>query len=284
MGGDGGVIAVQREFMRGTYTSSHKNKAWAGGQNFGAGMTGGDAEGGVDPRRVRAVRVRTCALSAEPLSAPIVADELGNLFTKYAVLSALSERTIPERLAHIRGLRDLVDCRLVEPEQATYHTGEAAAITACPITGEALDGSKQFVVIRTTGAVVSEAALLGLGQAAQAEFGPYVDDDVIKIAPSDDDAAVLRDRMQARRDRDKAKRKRRHKDDATKDNSRGDPPPKRAPVSQAARIAKAAAQQAEADRQKHPTLNDVLHDDKSQAPPDAAKLFIATAPKRYYLN
>lgn len=88
--------------------------------------------------------------------------------------------------------------------------------------------------------------------------------------------------MQARRD--KNKKKRRRKDDATNNASQGDLPLKRPPVSQAARIAEMAAQQAEADRRKHSALNDVLHDDKSQAPPDAAKLFIATAPKRYYLN
>ena len=47
MGGDGGVIAVQREFMRGTSTSLHKKSGWRGGQNYGAGDTGGDAVQGV---------------------------------------------------------------------------------------------------------------------------------------------------------------------------------------------------------------------------------------------
>ena len=48
MGGDGGCIATQREFMRGTYGSAHSKGGWAQGQNHGSGTTGGDAEHGGD--------------------------------------------------------------------------------------------------------------------------------------------------------------------------------------------------------------------------------------------
>lgn len=53
--------------------------------------------------RARAlIRSRCCAASNELLTQPIVACELGNLFNKEAVLTALLERTLNPAFAHIR--------------------------------------------------------------------------------------------------------------------------------------------------------------------------------------
>ena len=87
-GGDGGVVATQRRYMRSTFKNSYKSRAGAKGANYGAGATGGDEEtcGSVDPRLIARFRCATCALSDEPLDAEhegaIVADELGNLYNK----------------------------------------------------------------------------------------------------------------------------------------------------------------------------------------------------------
>lgn len=249
MGGDGGVIATRREFMRGTYNSHHKKKHLGFGANFGAGTTGGDAEQGVDPRRQRATKVRTCALSADSLEAPIVADELGNLFNKLAMLSALSERTVPERLEHIRGLRDLVDCRLT----AVGDSDKDRAVTACPVTGAPLDGSKPFVVVRTTGWIVSQKAVEELGLTAlQEEYGPFEADDLVRLAPDRDEAAELRRRMLARRARRKERRK--HDGSGKKEAKKT----KVAVVSRAAAIAQAAEATAERDLAKSRALTGVI--------------------------
>lgn len=282
MGGDGGVIAVQREFVRGTYHSSHKKKLAGWGANYGAGTTGGDAEKGVDPRRVRAVKVRTCALSGSPLEAPIVADELGHLFNKIDVLSALSERTLPDHLAHIRGLRDLIDCRLspaATSKDDKYHTGESGAISVCPVTGQPLDGSQPFVVAKTTGWVLSRKAVDALGiDSLQNEYGPLTLDDLIRIAPDEEEYGVLREKMLERRANQKKTSKKKRKKEAVEDEAQK-------PVvvtSQAARIAQQAANQAQGDRDKNSTIGGLFHG--KTKPADASKLFIATAPRRYYLN
>ena len=53
-GGDGGVVATQRRYMRSTFKNSYKSRAGAKGANYGAGATGGDEEtcGSVDPRLI----------------------------------------------------------------------------------------------------------------------------------------------------------------------------------------------------------------------------------------
>ena len=116
MGGDGGCIATQREFMRGTYGSAHSKGGWAQGQNHGSGTTGGDAEHGDFTNRRRAIRVRSCALSGDALKAPVVSDAFGQLFNKLDVLKQLSSKSLPEAFSHIRGLRDLIDVKSQPPK------------------------------------------------------------------------------------------------------------------------------------------------------------------------
>ena len=91
-GGDGGVVATQRRYMRSTFKSSYTKAAGAKGANYGAGDTGGEAEtcGSIDPRERARARVTTCALSDDALetehgAGAIVADELGNLYNKVVI-------------------------------------------------------------------------------------------------------------------------------------------------------------------------------------------------------
>jgi len=309
--------------MRGTTESAHRAARWSGGQNYGAGTTGGDAEEGVDPRRVRASRVRTCALSGAPLAAPVVADELGNLFNKLAILEAISARTLPTRLAHIRGLRDLVDCRLTTPvggkDTTEYHTGEAPAVAACPVSGQLLDGSKPFVVLRTTGWVLSQTAVDEVGLAAlRDEYGPFEASDLIRVAPDDAELETLRHAMAARRDaakqrrKDDKKRRRGPKDDAAADERDakagthkaaikrgGAAAPEKgatttvAPVvtkpvvlSDAARVAAEARRTVRGTREKDGALDAILHHDKkggSAADGDSSKAKTTTSAKDLFI-
>jgi len=223
--------------------------------------------------------------------APIVADELGHLCNKLAMLSALSERTLPERFEHVRGLRDLVDCKLTSvADSASYHTGEDAAVTACPVTGQPLDGAKPFVVVRTTGWVLSQKAVDELGlEALQAEYGPFEADDLVRLAPDPDELDELRRRMAKRRADAKAQRReRKHHDRAAaaakKAKTAETRPKPAAPLPEAARIAKLAAEQARGDREKNETLGAMFHETERPASGDAKKLFAATAAMRYNLN
>jgi len=106
-------------------------------------------------------------LSGERLAPPVVADELGSLFNKDAVVTALVTRSLPPALGHISALRHLIDLTLAR--NPTY-AGPASASAAdfqpgngaewcCPVTGLELNGRYRFVVLRRGGHVVSEKAL-----------------------------------------------------------------------------------------------------------------------------
>ena len=306
MGGDGGCIATQREFMRGTYGSRHKAKGWAGGQNHGAGCTGGDEEKGDFRRRQKALQVRSCALSCETLRSPVVADDLGNLFNKLAMLEALSAKAVPERFSYVRGLKDLVDCKVAPvKDEKEYLNGEGPALCACPVTGEAMDGSKPFVVSRTSGWILSQRCVDELGAAAlQAEYGPFGLDDLVKVCPDEADLRDLADAMMRRRADEKARKKeskraakKRAAEDGGDDFAAAAPPPKApkgpkadAPkpkkqasigMSNAADIAKLARKQTTSDHASA-ALSGLFHDAASTTAPK--DLFIATAARRYNLN
>ena len=73
MGNDGGVLQKGRQFMV-------QLKKEGGGK---------PQRGSLDARRAR---LRTCALTAEPLRAPVVCDELGSLINKEALIAYLLDR------------------------------------------------------------------------------------------------------------------------------------------------------------------------------------------------
>ena len=101
----------------------------------------------------------------------MVADELGALFNKDALLAALMARSLPPALGHISSLRHLIDLRLARnPNYAGQAAASAAdfqpgngAEWACPVTGLELNGRYRFVALRRTGHVVSEKALKEVG-------------------------------------------------------------------------------------------------------------------------
>ena len=134
MGNDGGVIAVKRKFMRHGKTKENGEK--------------------VEKEKVLMKRATSCSLTDEPLEAPIVVDDLGNLFNKAPLIERLLERTIPEQFGHIASLKDVTNCNFTSTITATK-TGRFA----CPITMIEMNGRQPFVVIRSCGCVVSDKAM-----------------------------------------------------------------------------------------------------------------------------
>lgn len=108
----------------------------------------------VNPEEERLARWTTCQLSGMALTPPVVADELGNLFNKDALISALVNKTMPKALSHISSLKHVFDLRL-EPNP----DAKAALRFVCPVTGLALGGRARFSAVRATGHVLSERAL-----------------------------------------------------------------------------------------------------------------------------
>lgn len=196
-----------RRFMRGTMDKTQEEK---------------DRAAAPDRRELTLIRTRTCALTNEPLTnGHVVADELGNLFNKEALFTALMDKSLPVEFSHIRGVKDAVTCDFFQnPSMPSASAGggaggggggwgtEDASPYACPITQLEMNGRNQFVVLRSTGKVLADKALRELGEAAlQEEYGPFTADDVVRLVPSDEERSVLVARMQARRDRE-AQRKR----------------------------------------------------------------------------
>lgn len=198
MGGDGGCHPNGRKFMQGTMECSKLEK---------------ELKAGPDKREQLLIRTRTCCLTNTLLEAdsPIVADELGSLFAKEGLLTALVEKALPPEFEHIRGMRDVIECRFFANPAPPPSRGvrdemnvglETWAPFSCPVAGVEMNGRYPFVVLRRPGGgaagedtrvnVLSEKALKQVGlDALQAEYGPVTEADVIKLVPTDVERARM---------------------------------------------------------------------------------------------
>jgi hypothetical protein len=146
-------------------------------------MYASDKPDAIDPALAAATRATACALSGGPLRPPLVADALGSLFTKEAVLSGLVARSLPPALAHISSIRHVFDACMTEIEsgdrkgegegagggggeregasggKAPSGSDALAPRFCCPITGIHLNGRNRFLLLRPSGLVVSERAV-----------------------------------------------------------------------------------------------------------------------------
>jgi hypothetical protein len=117
---------------------------------------------------------RSCTLSQQPLTPPVVCDDLGHLFNKERLLEAMLSKALPSRLSHIRGLRDVFPVLLQLVESAdtdSSHSSAVGSISAatddaliaprftCPVTMLPANGRHRFVATRACGCVLSERAV-----------------------------------------------------------------------------------------------------------------------------
>ena len=182
MGGDGGTKAIQRKFMRGYVNPNDETN---------------DKKNIKENQRIRS---QTCSISQKPLSEPIVACELGNLFIKEEVLTHLINKTLNANFSHIRGLKDLKT--LIFHQNSSSSSLSNDSKYSCPVTGDSFNGSIPFIFVWSTGYVLSERAIRELGiESLQAEYGPFNAIDVIKINPIIDspDYNILKSNMEIRR-------------------------------------------------------------------------------------
>lgn len=130
----------------------------------------------VDPNEERLAKWTRCQLSGEPLTPPCVADELGHLFNKDAVVAALVAKSMPKPLGHISSLKHLIDLRLERnPNYRPADPNDAAAAPeskyCCPVTGQDFNGRFRFVALRPSGHVVSERAIKQVPAAVEDHVG-----------------------------------------------------------------------------------------------------------------
>lgn len=67
----------------------------------------------MNPIEAKLAKWTRCNLSGEPLQPPCVADELGNLYNKDAMVQALVTKSLPGSLSYITSLKHLIDLKWV---------------------------------------------------------------------------------------------------------------------------------------------------------------------------
>lgn len=97
---------------------------------------------------------------------------------------------------------------------------ELMAKYICPVTRIEMNARQSFVVIRTTGWVVSDRAIREIGiPNLQQEYGPFTADDIIRLVPEEDDEKILRDKMMERRSKAKKEKKRKRAEEGVEDGA-----------------------------------------------------------------
>jgi hypothetical protein len=155
----------------------------------------------VNPAEEMLARATRCRLSGERLQAPCVADELGSLFNKEALVHALLNKTLPPALAHISSLKAVTTLKLDPmPSRTASHAAAGPgpgsssigrngsssdlAVFHCPVTGLEMNGRVQFVIHKPSGLVLSERALREVPVAAEELLGgKWTADDLIPVNP-----------------------------------------------------------------------------------------------------
>lgn len=151
----------------------------------------------VNPAEEKLARATRCRLSGERLQPPCVADELGSLFNKEALVHALLNKTLPPALAHISSLKAVTSLKLDPAAAASSRAGSHAAagpgpgssscdvaVFQCPVTGLEMNGRFPFVIHRPSGLVLSERALREVPVAAEELLGgKWSPSDLIPVNP-----------------------------------------------------------------------------------------------------
>lgn len=186
MGGDGGTFATNRKFIRGAKFSDQND---------------------IPKKTNQLLRTRLCYYNNDVLQEPIVCCELGYLYNKETILTALLDKNITSHVAHIRGLKDIKTLKFFKNPNYSLSNevnGELPALFSCPITKMEFNGNHPFIAIWSTGYVLSEKALKEVGiDSLQEEYGPFTVDDIIKLIPITPEAELQMEAMIARRNKKK---------------------------------------------------------------------------------
>lgn len=201
MGGDGGVIAVNRRYMRGAGTADATGDYASSSHNTRQAVDPAVAE-----QDVARMMTNDC-LTNQPLhfDQPIVVCPYGWLYQKETAVEALLKRKSGADTlmgTHVRGLKDLKDVR--------FHVVDSQP--TCPVTDKPLNGKiVAFALLPgnpNSPNVVSERALTMTN--LMSDYEPY--DDKIRLAPTEAVLVKIKEELEAKR---KAKKKKRKRGDET---------------------------------------------------------------------
>lgn len=216
MGGDGGVFAVNRKFFAACRNTSKDGQSDAT-----------ENEERQIKLNKRFIKCRTCAITNEELVEPIVACRLGYLYTKENLLTALLNKTLHSNFSHVKGLKHVKEVILTpNSEYSSDSSGCSGGVAGdggigkedselssrymCPVTQLPLNGLYSFVLIWTTGYILSDKAIREIGEEGlQLEYGPFstADDDVVRLIPPEEELNTRRATLQAQAEVAKKKAK-----------------------------------------------------------------------------
>ncbi|CAJ1944806.1 unnamed protein product [Sphenostylis stenocarpa] len=161
----------------------------------------------VDPNEQRLSKWHNCALSNEPLREPCVIDKLGNIFNKEALVEALLGKKLPKEFGYIKGLKDMINIQL-----CSIPGSDDGAKFQCPIAGLEFNGKYRFFALRNCGHVLSARALREVkSSSCLVCHKEYADVDKIVLNGTDEEVAVLRERMEEERAKIREKKNRKVK-------------------------------------------------------------------------
>eukprot|EP01133_Synstelium_polycarpum_P010573 gene10573-12300_t len=157
-----------------------------------------------------------CTLLQDPLSSPIVADDLGNLFNKANVIQALLDGSLAQTssLAHIKSLKSIYTVNFIDNPSYEEQSKHNVSVTSgsngdsqpkkivspwiCPITKTEVGGHQQrFSLIRTCGHVLSEKALKEVDSNICFTCSNSYDaaNDIIILNPSPEELVVIKENL-----------------------------------------------------------------------------------------
>jgi len=158
-----------------------------------------------DPKAKERIRWTTDPISRELFKPPIVADCLGNIFNKEALITALLEKTLPAEFKHLKSLKDvfLVNFK-PNPSYRAVTERKSAAVEdvgtdfpfICPITGLEVGGKHKFSVMKACGCALSDRALKEcFSENCLVCAKPCKAEDIIPLNPDESDYTALKARM-----------------------------------------------------------------------------------------
>ena len=156
-----------------------------------------------------------CAITQEPLKAPIVACQLGRLYNKMAILESLLDQSgLPDGFKHIKNLREVKELNLTnnpafkdsDTKGDSYNDNVSPYI--CPVIGLEMNGKYRFVYFWSCGCVISERALKAVKtKICHKCQKPFSNNDIIILNGTDEDLQLMSDLMKERQKELKAKKK-----------------------------------------------------------------------------
>lgn len=186
--------------------------------DISAGGTSWEKAVKADQSQINAAQATGCSISSMELVEPVVCCELGNLYTKQALIEALMASkaggTMPEKAAHVTSTSEMIDVKLTSREDADGQTkadGSGGRVAyqgsrfQCPVTMRDMNGTNKFAVIRTSGVALSMEAIRELSQKGSAGVCPVTGasfdpaNDVIVLYPSAEELDAAKARMKARK-------------------------------------------------------------------------------------